>query len=175
MARARCPRSSVEAGQKSVQIERSMKEAFFSSLENGCHLASTLKLEEREFVVDSGASMHMISKKDLSNAEMDSLTLKTKIAMSVTGPKLQGPHAEDAMAKPHLLMTADHKNLAKKTSLPSTRNKEERLRKKRKNFATHGLWSVREFAEIRSNNSVRQRILTTTEGTCSTLSLPKQR
>ena len=29
---------------------------------------------EREFVVDSGASMHMISKKDLSDAEMDTLT-----------------------------------------------------------------------------------------------------
>ena len=37
-------------------------------------LASTLKPEQREFVVDSGASMHMISKKDLSNAEMDTLT-----------------------------------------------------------------------------------------------------
>ena len=42
--------------------------------ENRCHLASSLKLEEREFVVDSGASMHMISKKDLSEAEMDTLT-----------------------------------------------------------------------------------------------------
>ena len=31
----------------------------------------TLKPEEREFVVNSGASMHMISKKDLSDAEMD--------------------------------------------------------------------------------------------------------
>ena len=37
--------------------------AFFSSLENRCLPASTLKPEEREFVVDSGASMHMISKK----------------------------------------------------------------------------------------------------------------
>ena len=36
-------------------------------------LASTLKPEEREFVVDSGASMHMISKKDLSDAEIDTL------------------------------------------------------------------------------------------------------
>ena len=36
--------------------------------------ASTLKPEEREFVVDSGASMHMISKKDLNSAEMDTLT-----------------------------------------------------------------------------------------------------
>ena len=42
--------------------------------------------------------------------------LKTEIARSVTGPKKQGPHAEDAMAKPHLvpanfgdLTTADHK------------------------------------------------------------------
>ena len=37
----------------------------------GAHFASSLKPEEREFVVDSGASMHMISKKDLSDAEMD--------------------------------------------------------------------------------------------------------
>ena len=27
---------------------------------------------------------------------------KTEIARSVNGPKLQGPHAEDAMAKPYL-------------------------------------------------------------------------
>ena len=47
---------------------------FFSFPENGCHLASSLKPEEREFVVDSGASMHMISKKNLSEAEMDTLT-----------------------------------------------------------------------------------------------------
>ena len=33
-----------------------------------------LKPEEREFVVDSGASMHMISKKDLNDAELDTLT-----------------------------------------------------------------------------------------------------
>ena len=48
---------------------------FFSPSENWCLLApSSLKPEEREFVVDSGASMHMISKKDLSDAEMDALT-----------------------------------------------------------------------------------------------------
>ena len=42
---------------------------------NRCLLApSNLKLEEREFVVDSGASIHMISTKDLSEAEMDTLT-----------------------------------------------------------------------------------------------------
>ena len=36
--------------------------------------ASNLKPEEREFVVDSSALMYMVSKKDLSDAEMDTLT-----------------------------------------------------------------------------------------------------
>ena len=52
-----------------------MKElTFFSPSENRCLLPSTLTPEEREFVVDTGTSMHMISKKDLSDAEMDTLT-----------------------------------------------------------------------------------------------------
>ena len=56
------------------KLKEHEKAAFFSSPENRCLPASNLKPEEREFVVDSGASMHMISKKDLSNAEMDTLT-----------------------------------------------------------------------------------------------------
>ena len=63
MARARCPRSSVEAGEKCEKIKEQERARFFSPSENRCLLASTLKPEEREFVVDSGASMHMISKK----------------------------------------------------------------------------------------------------------------
>ena len=50
------------------------KATFFSPSENRCLPASTLKPEEREFVVDSGASMHVISKKDLNYAEMDTFT-----------------------------------------------------------------------------------------------------
>ena len=56
------------------KLKEHERATFFSSPENRCHLASTLKPEEREFVVDSGASMHMISIKDLSEAEMDTLT-----------------------------------------------------------------------------------------------------
>ena len=56
------------------KLEEHERATFFSSPENRCLLASTLNPEEREFVVDSGASMHMISKKDLSDAEMDTLT-----------------------------------------------------------------------------------------------------
>ena len=33
-----------------------------------------------------------------------SFPLKTEIARSVQGPKLQGPHAEDAMAKPYTVL-----------------------------------------------------------------------
>ena len=44
------------------KIEEHQRATFFSSSENRCHPASTLKPEEREFVVDCGSSMHMISK-----------------------------------------------------------------------------------------------------------------
>ena len=57
-----------------LKFKEQQRAAFFSSPENRCHLASSLKPEEREFVVDSVATMHMISKKDASKAEMDSLT-----------------------------------------------------------------------------------------------------
>ena len=47
------------------------------------------------------------------------ISLKTEIARSVNGPKLQDPRAEDAVAKPYLvqknfgdLITADHKVLS---------------------------------------------------------------
>ena len=64
----------MEAGQKCVKIKGATKSNIFSPSEKRCLPASNLKPEEREFVVDSGASMHMVSKKDLSNAEMDTLT-----------------------------------------------------------------------------------------------------
>ena len=67
-----------------VKLKEHQRATFFSSPGNRCLLASTLKLEEREFVVDSGASMHMISKKDLSNAEMDTLTKSCSPTIVIT-------------------------------------------------------------------------------------------
>ena len=60
---------------KNIQkLKEKHNTAFFSPSENRCLPApSTLKPEEREFVVDSGAS-NMISKKYLNDAEMDTLT-----------------------------------------------------------------------------------------------------
>ena len=48
-----------------LKFKEHERATFFSPSENRCLPASTLKPEEREFVVDSGASMHMISKKGL--------------------------------------------------------------------------------------------------------------
>ena len=60
--------------QNVLQLKEHERATFFSLSENRCLPASTLKLEEREFVVYSGASMHMVSLKDLSDAEMDTFT-----------------------------------------------------------------------------------------------------
>ena len=67
-----------------LKLKEHQRATFFSPLENRCLPASTLKPEEREFVVDSGASMHMISKKDLTDAEMDTLTKSCCPAIVIT-------------------------------------------------------------------------------------------
>ena len=81
----RCAR---EAAWKLAKISPKLKEkhetAFFSPSDNGCLPASTLKPEEREFVVDSGASMHMIRNKDLNSAEMDTLTMSRSPTTVIT-------------------------------------------------------------------------------------------
>ena len=67
-----------------LKLKEHERATFFSPSENRCLPASTLKPEEREFVVDSGASMHMISKKDLSKAEMDTLTKTRSSTIVIT-------------------------------------------------------------------------------------------
>ena len=72
----RCAREAAWRLAKKIQkIKEKHKPAFFSPSENWCLLApSSIKPEEREFVVDSGASMHMISKKDLNSVELETVT-----------------------------------------------------------------------------------------------------
>ena len=60
------------------------KATFLSPSENRCLLASTLKPEEREFVVDSGASMHVITKKDFNSPEIDTLTKSCSPTIVIT-------------------------------------------------------------------------------------------
>ena len=94
VARARCPRSSVESWPKVLNLKKQERATFFSLTENRCLRASTLKPEEREFVVDSGASMHMNSKKDLSNAEMDTLTKSCSPTIVITANGETQTHEE---------------------------------------------------------------------------------
>ena len=61
-----------------------MKEQHSSHLRKIGACLHSLKPEEREFVVDSGASMHMISKKDLSDAETDTLTKSCSRTIVIT-------------------------------------------------------------------------------------------
>ena len=67
-----------------LKFKEHQRAAFFSPSESSCLPASTLKPEERKFVVDSGASMHMISKKDLNSAEMETLTKSCSPTIVIT-------------------------------------------------------------------------------------------
>ena len=67
-----------------LKLKEHERSTFFSPSEDRCLPASTLEPEEQEFVVDSRASMHMISKKDLRNAEMDTLTKSCSLTIVIT-------------------------------------------------------------------------------------------
>ena len=77
-----------------LKLKEHQRAAFFSPSENRCLPASTLKPEEREFAVDFGASMHMISKKDLSDAEMDTLTKSCSHTIVITANAEVQTHEE---------------------------------------------------------------------------------
>ena len=81
----RCARDAAwRLAESILKLKEEKKTAFFSPSENRCLPASSHTPEEREFVVDSGASMHMISKKDLSDAEMDILTKSCSPTIVIT-------------------------------------------------------------------------------------------
>ena len=81
----RCAREAAwRLAKRVLKLKEKNKAAFFSFSETRCLLASNLKFEEREFVVDSGASMHMISTKDLNFAELDILTKSCSLTIVIT-------------------------------------------------------------------------------------------
>ena len=116
MATARCPRSSVEADLKSaLNFKEQERATFFSPSENRCLPASTLKPEEREFVVDSGASMHMISRKDLSDAEMCTLTKSCSPATVIIANGEVQTHEEAIVRQQHCRL----ESFVMKTGVPT--------------------------------------------------------
>ena len=86
--------AAVKLAKSVLKLKEHERATFFSPSENRCLPASTLKPEEREFVVDSRASMHMISKKNLSNAEMDTLTKSCSPTLVITASGEVQTHEE---------------------------------------------------------------------------------
>ena len=81
-------------GKSVLKLKEHERATFFTPSENRCLPASTLKPEEREFVVGSGASMHMISNNDLSDAEMDTLTKSCSPTIVITANNEVQTHEE---------------------------------------------------------------------------------
>ena len=68
------PWSSMRRGENIYKLQNADKATFNSPTEIKAAPAQISKsLEEREFVVDSGASMHMLSKRDLNSGELETL------------------------------------------------------------------------------------------------------
>ena len=88
----------MEAGEKHLKLKEKHETAFFSLSENWCLPApSTLKPEEREFVVDSGASMHMINEKDLNSAELETVTTSRSPTTVITANGEVQTHEESTV------------------------------------------------------------------------------
>ena len=78
-------------------------------------LAPTLKTtKEREFVVDSGASIHMLSKKDLRSDEMDT-SRRSRIPATVVRPNGEVQTSEEAQVYVHELDHFVHVQLLEDT------------------------------------------------------------
>ena len=70
------PRKGMQSCLRYLQAQRKGQTSFLAPTDKWIMLAaSTIKLEEREFVVDSGASMHMVSKKDINSAELETMRI----------------------------------------------------------------------------------------------------
>ena len=73
----RCARSKASNLAKNIyKLQEKDKAAFYFPAEERVLPAASMKEpEETEFVVDSGESMHMVSKKDLNSAELGTVRI----------------------------------------------------------------------------------------------------
>ena len=99
-----------------LKLQEKNRATFLSPSENRCLLASTLKPEEREFVVDSGESMHMISKKDLNDAEVDTLTKSCRPTIVITANGKVQTHEEAIVYVKELDIYLDYESSRKHAS-----------------------------------------------------------
>ena len=81
----------MEIGQEHLQAQRNGQSKNFCSPTNDWSFPapSVIKPEEREFVVDSGPSMHMLSKKDLNSAELETVRVCKKVRWQFLQPTVK--------------------------------------------------------------------------------------
>ena len=70
-----CPKQGLESCQQHFLAQRERQNYIRLAEKWVLPVASTKELEEREFVVDSGACMHMVSKKDINSAELETMRI----------------------------------------------------------------------------------------------------
>ena len=88
----RCARSKAWNFAENIDKLKEKDKATFYSLSEEWVLpaASTKEPEEREFVVDSGASMHFVSKKDVDSAEWETMrTLRSPTTVMTANSEVQ--------------------------------------------------------------------------------------
>ena len=121
------PEAAWRLAKKILKFKEKHKTTFFSPSENWCVPApSTIKPEEREFVVDSGASMHMISKKDLNSAELETVTTSRSptTVITATGEVQTNEEATQICRSESFAMNMDtHLSLSTSTSMTPLRQK----------------------------------------------------
>ena len=90
--RQRCARSKAWNQAKNIcKLKEKYKAAFYVPTDEWVlPAASTKEPEEREFVVDSGASLHMVSKKDFNSAELETMrTSRTPTTVMTANGEVQ--------------------------------------------------------------------------------------
>ena len=82
----RCARSKAWDPAKNIcKLKENDKAAFYSPAKEWVLPAASTKVpEEREVVVDSGAYMHMVSRKDLNSAELETVRISKNPTTVVT-------------------------------------------------------------------------------------------
>ena len=71
----RCARGKALNLSKNIYKLKGQSYILFATNEWVVPAASTIKSEERKFLVDSGASMHVVSKRDLNSAELETMRI----------------------------------------------------------------------------------------------------
>ena len=78
----------MKTSQECLEAQKKDKATFFSPAnEWRLPAPSVIKPQERDFVVDSGASRHMVSRKDLNSAELDTVRVSETPTTVVTANK----------------------------------------------------------------------------------------